>query len=349
MDHSFHVKNIAESYTKVKSFQAGIYAGRAKHPQNGMICPYNQPGTWMGSTASIMAGDKGDHMRPKYTTLIFLLLAAFLLAGCADIITNQPTNNDKKATPEVVATEDGQKSAIPSETPVDSPSDRNEQRPSQTPPPGLERVEITPPVPVSGEVPDEIMSEIIVDLMNISGTAREDILVVRAEAVVWNDGSLGCAKPGEFYIQMMINGYWVVLEVEGVEYDYRVSDKGSFKLCEGENMPPISPPQVENPNPLVTQAKEDLAERLGIPTTEIELLSFDEVVWPDASLGCPQPGMRYKQVPYDGALIRLSVVGQVYDYHSGGSRGVFLCEISTKSTKSAPQIDLVPPPGSADD
>ena len=131
-------------------------------------------------------------------------------------------------------------------------------------------------------------------------------------------------------------------------------------------MPDISPTPVEeslemetNPEPpasvepglepLITLAMDDLAERLDITTAEIALVSAEAVVWPDASLGCPQPGMRYKQVPYDGALIRLSVESQVYDYHSGGSRGVFLCKISTKSTKSAPQIDLVPPPGSADE
>ena len=288
-------------------------------------------------------------MSTKYITLIFLLLAAFLLAGCAGSITDQPNKNDKKATPEVVETEDGPKSAIPSETPVDDPPDRSEQRPSQTLPPGLERVEITPPEPITGEVPQKIIEEIIADLVERSGTEASEITVIRAEAVVWDDGSLGCPQPGEYYIQMLINGYWVVLEVRGVEYDYRVSDKGSFKLCEGANMPAENSPDTAIQNPLITQAKEDLAERLGIPTAEIKLLSFEEVVWPDASLGCPQPGMRYKQVPYDGALIRLSVEGQVYDYHSGGSRGVFLCEISTKSTKSAPQIDLVPPPGSADE
>lgn len=213
----------------------------------------------------------------------------------------------------------------------------------------METVEIPLPEPVSSEVPDEIMSELIAELVERTGAEQADIQVVRADAVVWNDGSLGCPKPGEFYIQMLINGYWVVLEVQGMEYDYRVSDKGNFTLCEGENMPPVNSPDTAIQNPLITQVKEDLTERLGMPTTEIELLSFEEVVWPDASLGCPQPGMRYKQVPYDGALIRLSVEGQVYDYHSGGSRGVFLCEISTKSTKSAPQIDLVPPPGSADE
>ena len=76
---------------------------------------------------------------------------------------------------------------------------------------------------------------------------------------------------------------------------------------------------------LVIQAKEDLAHRLSIPIDQIEVLEAKSVVWPDASLGCPQPGMRYKQVPVDGALIRLQTNGQVHEYHSGGGRGLFLC------------------------
>jgi hypothetical protein len=274
----------------------------------------------------------GDLMKNKYFVLLMVLIPALLMAGCAGSFTDQPTQNEDKSSSEQL------------ETP-----ERGELRPVQTLSPGLEPVEIPKSAPVVGEVPGEILDEIIADLVEHTSAEQVDIQVVRAETVVWNDGALGCPKPGEFYIQMMINGYWVVLEVKGAEYDYRVSDKGSFTLCEGDDMPPTNSSSTGIHNPLIIQAKEDLAKRLGIPTTEIELLSFEEVVWPDASLGCPQPGMRYKQVPYDGALIRLSVEGQVYDYHSGGSRGVFLCEISTKSTKNAPQIDLAPPPGSADE
>ena len=76
---------------------------------------------------------------------------------------------------------------------------------------------------------------------------------------------------------------------------------------------------------LLTQAKEDLAHRLSILIDQIEVLEARPVVWPDASLGYSQPGMRYKQVQVDGALIRLQANGKVYEYHSGGSRRLFLC------------------------
>jgi hypothetical protein len=99
---------------------------------------------------------------------------------------------------------------------------------------------------------------------------------------------------------------------------------------------------------LVSEAKEDLAQRLSISVDGIELLSAISVVWPDGSLGCPQPGMAYKQVPQDGVLIQLSVGGVVYNYHGGGSRGLFLCEQKLKSIEPLPNIgnELLPPPGS---
>jgi hypothetical protein len=204
--------------------------------------------------------------------------------------------------------------------------------------------------PATGEVPSDIMNEVIADLAKRKGAEHNEIQVVREEAVVWNDGSLGCPEPGEFYIQMMISGYWVVLQVEGVEYDYRVSDKSSFKLCEGENMPSENSPVSGEPvqNPLVLKAKGDLAERLGIPLEEIKLLSFDEVVWPDSSLGCPQPGITYAQVPQDGTLIRLGVGMEMYFYHSDGGQTPFLCEGTSQIVPSAilKSDELIPPPGS---
>jgi len=163
---------------------------------------------------------------------LFLLVLAMTIigAGCAGSPTLQPD-----------ATTGGDKHSPAASATVETP-DSGELRPVQTLSPGLERVETPAVEPVVGEVPEEILVEIIADLVERTGAEREDIQLIRAEAVVWNDGALGCPKPGEFYIQMLINGYWVVLEVEGIEYDYRVSDKGSFRLCEASRGLPISPP-----------------------------------------------------------------------------------------------------------
>lgn len=91
---------------------------------------------------------------------------------------------------------------------------------------------------------------------------------------------------------------------------------------------------------LIERAKEDLAKRLNIVLTQISLIDAQAVVWPDASLGCPQPGMQYKQVPEDGALIVLQVDGITYEYHNGGSRGLFLCQKLNEKPSPPPKIDF---------
>ena len=78
-------------------------------------------------------------------------------------------------------------------------------------------------------------------------------------------------------------------------------------------------------NPLIEQAIADLARRESVPQSAIELVSFEAVTWPDTSMGCPHPGMRYHQVPQDGARIVLQVKGEQRVYHSGGKRAPFLC------------------------
>ena len=78
-------------------------------------------------------------------------------------------------------------------------------------------------------------------------------------------------------------------------------------------------------NPLIEQAIEDLAKRMSVSPSAIAMVSFEEMIWPDTGMGCPRPGMRYKQIPQDGARIVLKLDGAEYIYHSGGSRAPFLC------------------------
>jgi hypothetical protein len=91
---------------------------------------------------------------------------------------------------------------------------------------------------------------------------------------------------------------------------------------------------------LINKAIADLAQRLSSPTAEIKVLEATAVVWPDSSLGCPQPGMAYTQVPEDGLLIRLQAGEQIYEYHSGGIRDPFLCIKTGKDPNPPPQIDI---------
>ena len=77
---------------------------------------------------------------------------------------------------------------------------------------------------------------------------------------------------------------------------------------------------------LIDEAIADLAQRLDVPVADITVVAARSVVWPDGSIGCPQPDMLYTQVQVDGAWVHLAFDGETYAYHTGGNRGLFLCE-----------------------
>lgn len=98
----------------------------------------------------------------------------------------------------------------------------------------------SPPAPSTGEVPAELLERIRADAAGRLQVEPASLAVVRAESVTWNDGSLGCGRPGEVYTPAPEAGYWVVLEAGGAQLDYRARAKGYFFLCEpiGRRRPP---------------------------------------------------------------------------------------------------------------
>ena len=95
--------------------------------------------------------------------------------------------------------------------------------------------------PGAGEADPGLVASIKQDLIDRTGANESEISVSRAEEAIWNDGSLGCAEPGQIYTQAIVNGFWVVLEYGGQTFDYRATGSGSFKLCEGFAAPPGNP------------------------------------------------------------------------------------------------------------
>jgi len=72
------------------------------------------------------------------------------------------------------------------------------------------------------------------------------------------------------------------------------------------------------------KAIQDLARRLGISATEIQVEEAKEVTWDDTSLGCPTEGQKYAKILTPGFLILLKAGDQTYAYH-GSSHTIFLC------------------------
>jgi hypothetical protein len=87
--------------------------------------------------------------------------------------------------------------------------------------------------PVTGEVPAEILANLVADASDRAGVDTTAVEVVRAESVTWSDGSLDCPEPGMSYTQALVDGYHVILQAGAEELDYRVTVDGGFRLCEG--------------------------------------------------------------------------------------------------------------------
>lgn len=107
----------------------------------------------------------------------------------------------------------------------------------------------------------------ITDLANTLDIDEAVVAVVLVEEVVWSDGSLGCPQPDMAYPQVLTDGLRIVLEADGLLYDYRsggtsdpmlceqAADKdntrgGMFELTpEGEVIPVPAPPDKESGEP----------------------------------------------------------------------------------------------------
>jgi hypothetical protein len=159
---------------------------------------------------------------------------ALLLSACMPAVDPAPRDSQDVQ---------GSQEAEPLEAqPNNTPQMSRETRPAPRLP---ERVPADPDAlasPVMGETPGELLELIKSDLVSRTGASSGEIIVLRDQAMVFNDGSLGCPQPGMFYTQATVAGYWVVLELGQVEYDYRATENGSFILCEGGGLPSIQPP-----------------------------------------------------------------------------------------------------------
>jgi hypothetical protein len=103
--------------------------------------------------------------------------------------------------------------------------------------PAISSQEVTTSMAPIGEVPGDLLDAIVNDAAERAGIQRDEVEVLTAESVTWNDGSLGCPEPGMMYTQALVPGYRVVVEAGGEEMHFHASERGSFRFCENPKPP----------------------------------------------------------------------------------------------------------------
>ena len=89
---------------------------------------------------------------------------------------------------------------------------------------------------------------------------------------------------------------------------------------------------------IVSQVKNDLAQKTGVSLDKINILEVDAVEWPDGSLGCGKPGNVYIQVIMPGFLISLEADGKIFSYHTdaAGTQTILCSEPTPRRSTPSP-------------
>ncbi|MEZ4518087.1 MAG: hypothetical protein R3C44_15130 [Chloroflexota bacterium] len=83
-------------------------------------------------------------------------------------------------------------------------------------------------------VTSRIVQSAVVDLANQLGVLSDEVIILRADPVVWADGSLGCPQPDMMYTQVQVEGAFIQLQVGDTIYNYHSGGSQDPFLCEGE-------------------------------------------------------------------------------------------------------------------
>jgi hypothetical protein len=68
-----------------------------------------------------------------------------------------------------------------------------------------------------------------------------------------------------------------------------------------------------------------IAKELGVAPDAVRVVSAEQKVWPDRSLGCPKPGQMYAQVLTPGYLVVVEVNGTRSEFHTDEKGNVVNC------------------------
>jgi len=145
-----------------------------------------------------------------------------------------------------------------------------------------------------------------------------EFTVVTIEPTQWSDSSLGCRKPNAMYLDVISDGYIVMLERQGTRHQVNVAGSravmcGPQLRLSGTTRGPMSARGLDQ---VMQRARQDLAQRLGADPAKIRIAGTQAHRWDDSALGCPREGEAIKTGPVDGFKLALNYAGRTYTYHT---------------------------------
>jgi hypothetical protein len=151
-------------------------------------------------------------------------------------------------------------------------------------------------------------------LSKLTGLTADKITLVSTEAVTWTDSCLGVQRAGLMCSQVLVEGFTIILEADGKEYEFHTNQNGSVVVLATGGGTAAS--AIEEA--LVAQ----LAQNLGLNPADISVVSSEETEFSDACLGVSMPEVMCAQVVTPGMTVVLEANDVQYEYHTSadGSR-----------------------------
>ena len=198
-----------------------------------------------------------------------------------------------------------------------------------------------------GTLPDPVQRA-VADLAQRLEIEPEAVAVAGFEEVVWPDASLGHPEEGRLYAQVQTPGYRVVLHAEGRGYVYHTDRRARAVLVSSHELdvaPPDGLPEEQEMHVrlgVIAQAKQHLAEDLGIEPREVYVGAVEERTWPSTALGVEEPGRVYATVMTPGYRLVLEAQGTLYDYHADTSGQVKPAGLTQPGAPAPDQVEHTP-------
>ncbi len=143
--------------------------------------------------------------------------------------------------------------------------------------------------------------------------SADQITLISSESVTWPDGCLGVQKAGVMCTQALVEGYKIIFEADGKEYEVHTNGTGSSVVLASN---------LETNDSIETILIQQLAENLGLNTGAISVISNEPVEFSDTCLGVMMQDVMCAEVITPGNIVILEAEGIQYEYHvsEDGSR-----------------------------
>ena len=161
---------------------------------------------------------KGRNFLMQKNRYIVLIIILLLVVGCSSQLTEPPYEDDNQQPLQDNALEDylaTRGANLPTPFPTSTQDSTNTVQTNNL-----------------AEENSVFIVEMKQDLADRLAINPTNIQLVLIESVDWTDGSLGCAQPGELYIQVITPGYRVVFSDGDVQYSYHTKDTSFFIFCD---------------------------------------------------------------------------------------------------------------------